>query len=77
MRLVLGVCKTSRALHLPPIILKVYVAALSEFSHVFGSDGLKNTLFSQGCVLEMTLALGVVGRANLPRTGVWVRRNFQ
>jgi len=37
----------------------------------------KNTLFSQGCGLEMILALGVVGRAYLPRTGVWVRRNFQ
>ena len=28
------------------------IETLSEFSHVFGPDGLSNILFSQGCVLE-------------------------
>lgn len=51
-KFILGGLKRSRFLHLPTRILKVYIAALSEFRHMRHPDGLNNTLLSQGCVLE-------------------------
>lgn len=51
-RFVLGSCKTSRSPHLPTRIFKVYREASMEFRHLFSSDGLSNTLASQGCVLD-------------------------
>ena len=40
---------------------------------MFSSDGLNNTLFSQGCVLQIAPTVGTVGRVYIPRTGVRVR----
>lgn len=45
-RFVLVTGKTSRSLHVPARILRVYIEALMGFSHVFGPDGLNNTAFS-------------------------------
>ena len=45
-------CKTSRSLHQLARILNVYIKAISEFSHVYSTDGFNNTLLSQGCILE-------------------------
>ena len=42
----------SGSLHLPASILKVYKETLTGFSYIYRLDGLKNTLLSQGCVLE-------------------------
>ena len=33
-------------------ILNVYIEVFTAFSHRFGTDGLKNTLLSQGSVIE-------------------------
>ena len=33
---------------------------LTEFSHIFGPDGLKNTSLYQGCELERALSMGTV-----------------
>lgn len=44
--------KTSRSLHLPARILKVSIEALTGLRHVYCTDGLNNTLLSQGCILE-------------------------
>lgn len=44
-------CKTSSSPHLPARILKVYVEALTRFSHIFSLDGFNSTLLSQGYVL--------------------------
>lgn len=52
MMLVLGNCKMNRCLHLSTRILRVYIEALSEFSHVYQPDGFDDILVSQGCVLE-------------------------
>ena len=52
-RLVLGGCKISGSLRLPTRILEVRIEALTGFSLVFSPDGLNNTLFSQGLVLEI------------------------
>ena len=49
--LVLSSHKTSRPLHLPTWVLKVYIDILMGFSYVFCTDDLNNTLVSQGCVL--------------------------
>ena len=44
--------KMSRSLRQPTGILKVYTKALTGFSHVFNSYGLKNTLLSDLCPLN-------------------------
>lgn len=46
-RLVLGCCKMSKSPHLTTRILKVYIEALTEFSHMYHPDDLSNTLLSQ------------------------------
>lgn len=40
----LGCCKMHRSLRPPSRILGIYIKALRGFSHVFGPDGLDNTL---------------------------------
>lgn len=52
MRCVLGVYKISISPHLLARILKVYIQALTRFSHVCCPDGLNNTLLSSGHLLE-------------------------
>ena len=42
--------KMSTSPHPPARVLKVYIEALTRFSHVYSPDGLNNTLLSQGCV---------------------------
>lgn len=59
----------STSLHLPARILKVYIKALSGFSHFFRPYGLNNTLLSQGYVLETAPGAGILGRTCIPRTG--------
>lgn len=49
MWLVLGDQVMSRSLHVSIRILKVYIEALTGFSHIFSLDDLSNTLLSQGC----------------------------
>ena len=51
-RLVLGSCKMSKSLHQSTRMLKVYIEALTRFSHIHSPDGLNNTLLFQGCILE-------------------------
>ena len=49
--------------------LKRLYRSLTGFSHGFSTDGLKNTLVSQGCVLETALkpeGLQAAGRRDLP-----------
>lgn len=48
-RLVWGGCKSSRSLHLPSEIFRVYIQALPGSSHVFRPDGLKHTFLSSLC----------------------------
>ena len=67
MRLVLSDHKMSRPPNRPARILKVYIEALTGFSHVFSSDGPDNTLLSQGCILETSPRMERVGRTY--RTG--------
>ena len=55
--------------HPPTSILKVYIEALTGFSHIHSPDGLDNTLLSQGYVPTV----GMVGRVYIPRTGEGVR----
>ena len=43
-------------------ILKVYIEALTGFSHVYCPDGLNITLLSQGCVFGTVLTVGMMGR---------------
>ena len=62
MRFVLDVHKMSKSSHLPHRILKFYIEALTEFSHIFHPNDLNSTLFSQGCVLETAPAVRMVGR---------------
>ena len=52
MSLAWGDGKMSRSLCQPAGILKVYTKALTGFSHVFNSYGLKNTLLSDLCPLN-------------------------
>ena len=47
MGLVLGSCKMSRSLHPPARIFKVYIEALTGFSHEYCPDGLNSTLLSR------------------------------
>lgn len=46
----------------PTRILKVYGEALVGFSHMYHPDGLRDTLFSQGCILENGSSCGNSGR---------------
>ena len=55
----------------PGKILKVFIEALTGFIHIFSSGSLNSTLFSQGCILEMTPSAGTVGRMSIPRIGEW------
>lgn len=50
MRLVLSSAQREVPMHPPARILKVYIEALTGFSHVYCPDDL--TLFFQGCILE-------------------------
>ena len=54
-------------------ILRVYIEALTGFSHVFSPDGLDSTLLSQGCILETAPTVGTVGRMYIPMTEERVR----
>ena len=72
-RPLLGGWKMSRSVPPPIWILKVYIEALTGFSHVYGPDSLNNTLLSQGCVTQTALAVAIVGGMSIPRTGERVR----
>lgn len=61
-------CKVSRFLHPPTRILKVYIKALTGFSHIHYPEDLNNTLFSQGCILENG-SHWKLGRTYIPRMG--------
>ena len=50
-------------------ILKVYIEALTGFSHIFNPDSLNNTLLSQGCILGVSPTVGMVGGMCIPRAG--------
>lgn len=67
-RPVLGDHKTSRCLHAPTIILKVYIESLPGFSHVYSPDGLNNTSLSKGYVLGVASNTGKASRIHIPRT---------
>lgn len=54
-----GVLQTSRSLHLPTRILKVYIVALTGLI----------TYSVQGCIFEMAACAGTVGRTYIPKTG--------
>lgn len=70
-----GVRKMSRSLHPFSRILKVYIQALTGFSHVYAPDGL-NTLLSQGCVLGIACSMGKASRMHIPKIRAGVR-SFQ
>lgn len=53
-------------------ILKVYIEALTGFSHIFSPNGL-NTLLSQDYILELVAGMGTVGGTHIPRTGEGIR----
>lgn len=52
--------KTSRSMSSHTRILKVYIEALTEFIHIYHSDGLSNTLLFQDHVLETTPSMGMM-----------------
>lgn len=54
-------CKTSRSPHPPTRILKVYIVALTGFSHIISPDVLNTTLFFQGYILQMAASMRIVG----------------
>ena len=66
-RLVLDGRKMSRSPCSPARISKVYIEAVIGFSHVSSTDGLNNTLLSQGCVLENGFDCGNSGRNTHPK----------
>lgn len=70
--LVSGNHRMSTFPHLPGRSLKVYLEAPVGFSiysvHVFGSL-LNDTLFCQGCILEVAGSAGTVGRMYILKTG--------
>lgn len=68
-RLILGCCKMSKSPQLTTRILNVYIEALTEFSHMYHSDDLSNTLLSQ-----VTPSMGMVSGMYIPRTGKGERR---
>lgn len=53
----------------PPIKSWVYIELLSGLSDVFSPNSLITTLLFQGYIFEMSLAIGLVGRRHIPRTG--------
>ena len=57
----------SRSPHPPTRILKIM--SLSGFRHIFSPDELKNTLLSQGYVLQTATSMGIVGGTHVSRTG--------
>jgi len=70
-KLVMGSLKMSRSLTQPTRILKVYIEALTGFSHIFCPDGLSNnTLFSQSFMLGTAPTVGTVGRMYFLRAKV-------
>lgn len=78
MRLALGSCKMSRYPHLTTTTLTtttltVYVEALKRLSPVYSPEILNDTLCSKVCVLEMILAMEMVGEHTVARTGAGVR----
>lgn len=58
----MGSHKTSRSLHPPTRMLKVYIEALTRFSHEYHSDDLNNILLLQGCFVENGYHHGNVGQ---------------
>ena len=60
-RLVLCDSNTSRSLHPPAKICKVYGEALMGPSHMTSPDATDNTLLTQGCILGTALTVGTVG----------------
>ena len=62
MRLVIDGPKRSRSPYTLTRILKVYIEALTGFSHITNPDGLNNTVFSQGCILESISHCGNTGQ---------------
>lgn len=56
------------------ILEKVYTETLIGFDYVYYPDGLKNTLFSPGCMLENGSHCGNEGRMYIPSIGGKVRR---
>ena len=61
-RFVWGCRKTSRSPHPPASILKVYTEAVTGLNHLHCPEGLNNSLFSQGCVLETSSHCGSGGQ---------------
>ena len=53
--------------------LKIYIEALTGFSHMFCADGLNNTLPLSKLHPWMAPAMGIVYRVYIPRTGEGVR----
>ena len=64
--------KTNRSPHLPTRILRVYIEALTGFSHIFSPDDL-NIFLSQGCILETAPNVEMVGEMYIPRIEEGVR----
>lgn len=60
-------------MHPPLEILKVYIKALTGFSHLYNSDGVNNTLLYQGYALETAASITIVGGTYIPKTRKWVR----
>ena len=65
-RLVLGSHRTSRSLHLPTSMLKVYIEALAGFSHVLSPDSPIITLVSHGWILGAVSGKGKARRMYFP-----------
>ena len=72
-RLVLGGYKMCRSQHLPSKILKVYIEALTSFSHIYTRQIVPIPKLSQGSVLEMAPVTGTMGGVYVPRTEKVVR----
>lgn len=73
MRLVCDRCDTSRSPRPTARILKVYIKALTGFSHRYSPDSLRNTLLCQGCVLEYGSGYGSGRRNPLSEDGEGLR----
>lgn len=73
MRFVLGGCKRNISPHLPARILQVYIEDLIGFHNIFNSDGLNNTLLSQGYMHHMTPSIEIAGMMYIPRPGEGLR----
>lgn len=68
MSFVLGSYKTSKSPHPPTRILRVYIESLAGFNYVYCPDGLNNTFFCQGYVLETAAAMRIVVRTYIPKS---------